>query len=129
MVEYQHNPPLDNRQLNELFAASWPGHEQRDFQPVLRRSLGCVGAFEADRLVGFVNLAWDGGQHAFLLDATVHPDFQRQGIGTQLVEEAAAIARRAGATWLHVDFEPRLSQFYLGSCRFAATSAGLMKLD
>lgn len=128
MVEYRQNPPLDNRQLNELFAASWNEHEERDFQPVLERSLGVVGAFEADRLVGFVNVAWDGGRHAFVLDTTVHQNFQRRGIGTRLVNEAAGIARRAGAIWLHVDFEPQLSQFYVEACGFAGTSAGVMRL-
>jgi ribosomal protein S18 acetylase RimI-like enzyme len=128
MVEYHENPPLDNRRLNELFAASWQGHGERDFQPVLARSLGYVAAFEAKRLIGFVNVAWDGGQHAFLLDTTVYPDFQRRGVGTRLVEQAAELARRGGAVWLHVDFERPLARFYCEACRFATTAAGLMKL-
>jgi GNAT superfamily N-acetyltransferase len=128
VVRYQHNPPLGNRPLNELFAASWNGHRQRDFQPVLKRSLGYVGAFEAEQLIGFVNVAWDGGEHAFLLDTTVHPSLRRQGIGTRLVKEAVDVARCAGAAWLHVDFEPRLARFYVDACGFAGTSAGLIKL-
>ncbi len=98
------------------------------FEPILERSLGYLGAFEAERLIGFVNVATDGGLHAFLLDTTVHPSFQRQGIGTRLVAEAVAIARRAGAVWLHVDFEPRLSRFYIERCGFAETSSGVMRL-
>jgi hypothetical protein len=33
-------------------------------------------------LVGFVNLAWDGGDHAFFLDTKVAGEHQRQGIAT-----------------------------------------------
>jgi GNAT superfamily N-acetyltransferase len=75
-----------------------------------------------------VNVATDGGELAFLLDTTVHPDFRRRGIGTQLVCRASELARRHGATWLHVDFEPVLSGFYFKSCGFQATAAGLIRL-
>jgi hypothetical protein len=34
-------------------------------------SLGWVCARNKDELVGFVNVAWDGGAHAFILDAIV----------------------------------------------------------
>ena len=73
MVRYQRNPTLDNRQLNELSAASWRAPSDSDFLPVLKRSLGYVGAFDGDLLVRFVNIAWDGNEHAFLLDTTVRP--------------------------------------------------------
>ena len=50
-----------------------------------RHSLTWVGAFSSGRLVGFVHAVWDGGTHAFILDTMVHPDFQRLGIGRDLV--------------------------------------------
>jgi hypothetical protein len=34
---------------------------------VLARSLAYVAAQESDRLIGSVNVAWDGGQYVFLL--------------------------------------------------------------
>ena len=52
--------------------------------------------------MGFVNVAWDGGIHAFMLDTTVHPAYQRQGIGRHLVELAAAEARRRRMEWLQL---------------------------
>ena len=94
---------------------------------MLPRSLAHLGAFEGQRLVGFVNVAWDGGVHAFLLDTSVHPELQRRGIATQIVQQAADVARARGAEWLHVDFEPRLEAFYR-ACGFAPTAAGLIRL-
>ena len=128
MIEYRERPPLDNETLHGLFAASWDDHDRRDFGEILSRSLVYVTAFEDDRLIGFVNVATDGGEHAFLLDTTVHPDFRRRGIGTQLVCRASESARRHGATWLHVDFEPALTDFYFKSCGFRSTAAGLIRL-
>jgi GNAT superfamily N-acetyltransferase len=119
-------PPQD--ELSALFAAAWGSAPSPTYvEQVLPRSLAHLGAFEGQRLVGFVNVAWDGGVHAFLLDTSVHPELQRRGIATQIVQQAADVARARGAEWLHVDFEPRLEAFYR-ACGFAPTAAGLIRL-
>ena len=127
-ISFVLSPPITNEQVNQLFAASWPDHKPRDFGPILTRGLAYLCAYEGERLVGFVNLAWDGGIHAFLLDITVHPDVQHRGIGQQLVREAVTAAQTRGISWLHVDYEPQLEAFYRG-CGFKFTNAGLMRLD
>jgi GNAT superfamily N-acetyltransferase len=114
--------------MYELSRAAWGGEvTPKDFSTVLARSLAHVGAYDGERLIGFVNVAWDGGIHAFILDTAVHPDFRRQGIATHLVKEAASLARQRGAHWLHVDFEPHLEKFYR-DCGFRPTMAGLTDL-
>jgi ribosomal protein S18 acetylase RimI-like enzyme len=119
---------VTNQELNALFAAAWPEpHTDRDFAPVLARSMGYICAYVESRLIGFVNVAWDGGSHAFLLDPTVHPDVSRQGIGSELVRRATELARSNGAEWLHVDYEPHLAEFYR-KCGFRKTEAGLIRL-
>lgn len=130
-VVYRHCPAVTNAELNALFALAWPQHTWRDFQPVLRRSLAYIGAYTTDRtvdrLIGFINLAWDGGLHAFVLDTTVHPALRRRGIGRQLVRQAVAAARAHGVEWVHVDFEAPLRGFYR-QCGFRPTAAGLLQV-
>lgn len=123
------NPPLADAELNALRAAAWADGSvaDQDWRPILERSLGWVGAVAGGRLVGFVNVAWDGGAHAFLLDTAVHPEVRRQGVGRALVREAAALAREAGCEWLHVDFDDDLEPFYR-ACGFRPTLAGLLDL-
>ena len=124
MIEFRVREPVSRDSLNELFRVSWdppaPG-------PPLDHSLTWVTAHDGESLVGFVNLAWDGGAHAFLLDPTVDPVWRRKGIGTALVRKAVEEARRAGVHWIHVDYEPTLQGFYEG-CGFRETRAGLMNL-
>jgi GNAT superfamily N-acetyltransferase len=92
-------------------------------------STGWVTARTVDGvLVGFVNVAWDGGDHAFLLDTKTRGSQQRRGIGTRLVEVAVREARAAGCEWLHVDFRDELAAFYFEACGFRATAAGLIRL-
>lgn len=126
-VEYRISPPVTNQDLNDLFADAWPNHNTWDFTPTLKRSLGYVCAYQDEQLVGFVNVAWDGGQHAFLLDTTVRRDMQHHGIGLELVRRAENLAREARLEWMHVDYEVHLSEFY-EKCGFKNTPAGLIKL-
>jgi ribosomal protein S18 acetylase RimI-like enzyme len=126
-VEIVARPALTDDQLNALFAASWPGHTPRAFGPTLAHCLGHLGALAAGRLIGFVKVAWDGDDHAFLLDPTVHPEFRRRGIGVALVRHAAAMAAEARVEWLHVDYEPHLAGFY-EAAGFRPTEAALLRL-
>ena len=79
-------------------------------------------------LVGFVNVAWDGSDHAFLIDPKTRGSFQHRGIGTRLVRLAAEHAKAAGCEWLHVDFDAELRSFYFDACGFTPTDAGLVNL-
>lgn len=113
--------------MNGLFDLAWTNHVSIEFEPILSRSLVYLCAYSDERMVGFVNIAWDGGCHAFLLDTTVHPQYQRRGIGRSLVEMAVREATQRGITWLHVDYEPHLREFYQ-QCGFVSTEAGLINL-
>ncbi|MBY5606969.1 GNAT family N-acetyltransferase [Rhizobium leguminosarum] len=127
MLDLRIDPFPPAAELNALFSAAWGSPHNRDFTRILSRSLAHIGAYQDDRLVGFVNVAWDGGIHAFILDTSVHPEMQRQGIATRLVREATSVARERGAEWLHVDFQPHLTGLYR-ACGFRPTEAGLIKL-
>lgn len=90
-------------------------------------ALAHICAYDGERLVGFVKLIWDGGVHAFLLDTTVHAEYQRRGIGRRLVERALEVAKERGLEWVQVDYEAYLETFYQ-SCGFRPTLAGLVNL-
>lgn len=94
-----------------------------------RHSLGWVCARDGSDLVGFVNVAWDGGIHAFVLDTVVAPRVRRQGVGAALADVAVRESRAAGCRWLHVDFTDDLRAFYYDACGFEPTSAGLIALS
>lgn len=126
-VEYTISEPIGNHELNELFRSSWPNHQAVDFQVVLRHSMAHVCALLDGRLVGYVNAAWDGRTHAFILDTNVHPAHRRQGIGKRLVGLAVEQASAKGVTWVHVDHEPSLKAFY-ASCGFRSSEAGVLHL-
>ena len=137
-VCYRVRGPVDDVDLSALHDAAFgePGPVLPWNSRLHHHSLTWVEAYAvgteasrsgAARLVGFVNVAWDGGVHAFLLDTCVADEQRGAGIGTELVRRAVAEARKAGCDWLHVDLEPHLASFY-ARCGFGPTHAGLMRL-
>jgi GNAT superfamily N-acetyltransferase len=119
-----------NEALNELHAEAF-NHARWDHDwlaQVSTHSLGWVCAFDGDTLIGFVNVPWDGAQHAFIIDPVVLKRYERLGIGTTVVLLATEHARAAGCRWLHVDFDEPLRRFYFDACGFTPTDAGLIDL-
>ncbi|MBK8085630.1 MAG: GNAT family N-acetyltransferase [Devosia sp.] len=126
-IVYRLDPFPTDAELARIWRAAWGQPWTGGLHAVLPRSIVHACAYDGDLLVGFVNVAWDGGKHAFLLDPTVDVTYQRRGIGRELIRRATDAARERGAEWLHVDHEPQLGAFYR-RCGFRPTHAGLIDL-
>lgn len=130
-IVYDTRGTVDDAALTELHSRAFgavhdgvvPWSQRR-----ARHSLTWAAAYDGDRLVGFVNVIGDGGEHAVVLDTMVDPDWQGHGVGRRLVGAAVDAARDAGCTWLHIDYLPEHADFYERACGFTPTSAGLMRL-
>jgi GNAT superfamily N-acetyltransferase len=130
MITYEWRGYFDNAVINALHAEGF-GHRALDddwWRQVNEHSLGWACARQHSELVGFVNVAWDGAVHAFILDTLVAEGVRRQGVGAELVAVAVRESRAAGCEWLHVDFDEHLRSFYLERCGFRPTDAGLIAL-
>jgi GNAT superfamily N-acetyltransferase len=130
VITYEWRGAFNSAELNALHAEGFDHRRLDDdwWGQVSRHSLGWVCAREGSDLVGFVNIAWDGGVHAFVIDTLVTTRARHRGVGTALVATAEREARAAGCEWLHVDFDDHLRPFYFGSCKFRPTNAGLIAL-
>jgi len=133
MITHEWRGDFGNAEMNQLHAeafetrifdeSEWNWREQ-----VERHSLGWVVARDDEKLVGFVNVPWDGLVHAWIQDTMVAEDARHHRIGTELVAVAVREARRAGCEWLHVDFDDHLRPFYFQACGFRPTNGGLIAL-
>jgi GNAT superfamily N-acetyltransferase len=129
-VDYSWRCPISDEEMVELVKSHGGRPAPGWWDRIRPRSLGWVTARTRDgTLVGFVNVAWDGGDHAFLIDTKTRGTWQRRGVGTEVVRRAAHHARAAGCEWLHVDFEADRAPFYFDACGFRPTDAGLLHLD
>lgn len=128
-ISYAWRDPITDEEMVDLVKSHGGRAVAGWWTRTKEHSLGWVAARDRGGvLVGFVNVAWDGGDHAFLIDTKTRGSYQHRGVGTAVVRLAAARARAAGCTWLHVDFEPELRAFYFDACGFRPTDAGLIHL-
>jgi GNAT superfamily N-acetyltransferase len=115
-------PPRSVRELYEHVGWSRPGSEE-DIAEVLEAG-PAVGAWDGDRLVGFVRALSDGHLAAYVEDVMVHQDYRRDGVGGQimarLLKEIGQVAN------LNLFCELPVVQFYEGN-GFRPTSYVLMQ--
>ena len=133
-ISYSWRGAFTDTEVNELHAEAfgtrvftseeWPWQ-----QLTAQHSLGWVTARDGDSLVGFVNVLSDGLVHAWIQDVMVSTSHRRTGVGRGVVAAATDGARAAGCEWLHVDFDDDLEAFYIESCGFRPTKAGLIALQ
>lgn len=79
---------LNWQELISLFKlAELSGREGDKVRRAFENSTTVCFAFDGSRLVGGARALSDREYHATIYDVAVHPDYQRRGIGTRLVNE------------------------------------------
>ncbi len=90
MIEYTEERKFTQKQVEELFLSiGWvSGKYPTQLYRALQNSYFVLSAWDGERLVGLIRGIDDGGMTAFQHYLLVSPDYQRQGIASQLVERA-----------------------------------------
>ena len=88
-IRFQHdNHGIDWPELIRLFKlADLGGREGEKIRRAFENSTAVCFAFDGARLVGAARALSDLEYHATVYDVVIHPDYQRQGIGTRLMNE------------------------------------------
>ena len=133
-VRYEWRGSFESTEVNGLHAEAFETRMYSDDEwnwsdLLAKHSFGWVVARDGGRLVGFVNVVWDGFKHAWIQDTMVASADRNLGIGTQMIEIVRSECQRAGCEWLHVDFDEHLAKFYFQSCGFTRSTAGLIRLS
>jgi GNAT superfamily N-acetyltransferase len=133
-VSYEWRGSFENAEVNALHSEAFETRVYSDDEwnwigLLAKHSLGWVVVRDDGRLVGFANVVWDGFTHAWIQDTMVADADRSQGIGTQMIEIVRSECQGAGCEWLHVDFDEDLGKFYLQSCGFTPTAAGIIRLS
>ena len=76
--------PQDYNHLRK--AVGWRTHQEEAIELGLPNTLYCVCAYVGEELVGMARIIGDAGLAYYLQDVIVIPAYQRQGIGTQIMD-------------------------------------------
>lgn len=84
--------------------------------------------FDGDRLIGYAAVVSNGMTDAYIQDLMVHPDYQQQGIGRQLMQQTLDRLRADGIYMVSVIYGDAELQTYYEDFGFTTMLCGQMEL-
>jgi predicted N-acetyltransferase YhbS len=121
MIKYRDNANITAEQAIDLYKRSTlgerrPVHNVQTFEAMLQNANLTVTAWDGEKLVGISRSLTDFAYVAYLADLAVDEEYQRSGIGKQLIEETKArlgpecmivllAAPKANEYYGHIGFE------------------------
>ena len=113
MISYEFDATVSPADIADLRqAVGWNRMERDLSDPRLTTTLQLC-AFDEKRLIGYAQVISNHVTDAYIQDVMVHPDYQRQGIGTQLMEKLLSRLEEDGIYMVNVIYgEDALRPFY-----------------
>ena len=121
MIEYRDHATITAEQAIDLYKRSTLGerrpiHNVQTFEAMLKNANLTITAWDGEKLVGISRSLTDFSYVAYLADLAVDEQYQRSGIGKQLIEETKArlgpecmivllAAPKANEYYEHIGFE------------------------
>ena len=121
MIEYRDNSTLTPEEAIDLYIRSTLGerrpiHSAQTFAAMLKNANLTITAWDKDKLVGISRSLTDFSYVAYLADLAVDQEYQKSGIGKQLIEETKSrlgpdcmivllAAPKANEYYEHIGFE------------------------
>lgn len=109
---YQENDPVSAAALADLRESVGWNRMEECYKDPLMTSYCHIAAYEQDCLIGYIDCVSNGVTDAYIQDLMVHPNYQNNGIGTELMNRMIAYLKSKGVYMISVIYEDRLSPFY-----------------
>jgi len=115
MIDYRDNASITALQAIDLYNRSTlcerrPVHNIQTFEAMLKNANLTITAWDGEKLVGISRSLTDFAYVAYLADLAVDQQYQRSGIGKQLIDETKA---RLGAECMIVLLAaPKANEYY-----------------
>ncbi len=112
-MRYEFDAPVSAAELADLRQSVGWNRMSHDLANEQLHNAFHLCCFDGERLIGFAAVVSNGVTDAYIQDVMVHPDYQRQGIGTQLMEHVLARLEADGMYMVSVVYgEEALLPFY-----------------
>ena len=115
MIDYRDNASITAEQAIDLYKRSTlgerrPVHNIQTFEAMLKNANLTITAWDGEKLIGISRSLTDFSYVAYLADLAVDQQYQRSGIGKQLIEETKV---RLGAECMIVLLAaPKANEYY-----------------
>jgi ribosomal protein S18 acetylase RimI-like enzyme len=88
-IHFQTNDSaVDWVEVSNLFTSiGWGSRDPHDVRAAFKKSTFACFAFDDRKLVGFGRTIDDGKYYATVVDVVVHPEYQHQNVGRQIMQQ------------------------------------------
>ena len=123
---YKINEPVSAKAISDLRASvGWNRMDESYKNPHLTSYLN-ISVFDNNKLVAYIDSVSNCVTDAYIQDLMVHPDYQGQGIGTELMNRMISLLKQNHIYMISVIFDENLKAFY-NKFGFQFTCAGQMQ--
>ncbi len=127
-MRYEFDVPVSAAALADLRQSIGWNRMEADLADERLHNAFHLCCFDADRLIAYVSVVSNGVTDAYIQDLMVHPEYQRQGIGQQLMQRTLARLRADGIYMVSIIYGDAELQRYYEAHGFTTMLCGQMEL-
>lgn len=127
-MRYEFDAPVTAAALADLRQSVGWNRMERDLADPKLHNAFHLCAFDGERLIGYVAVVSNGITDAYIQDLMVHPAYQLQGIGRQLMQRTLDRLRMDGIYMVSVIYGDAELQQYYEDFGFTTMLCGQMEL-
>ena len=109
---YVCNEAVSVKELADLRESIGWNRMENEYKNPLLTSYYHIAVYEKEVLIGYIDCVSNGVTDAYIQDLMVHPDYQRRGVGTDLMKKMIDYLKKKHIYMISVDFEEKLKPFY-----------------
>ena len=109
---YVCNEAVSVKELADLRESIGWNRMENEYKNPLLTSYYHIAVYEKEVLIGYIDCVSNGVTDAYIQDLMVHPDYQRRGIGTELMTIMINYLKQKHIYMISVVFEESLKPFY-----------------
>lgn len=127
-MRYEFDAAVSARALAALRQSVGWNRMERELADVRLHNAFQLYCFDEDRLIGYSAVVSNGVTDAYIQDLMVHPDYQQQGIGHQLMQRTLERLRNEGIYMVSVIYGDAELLKYYEEFGFTTMLCGQMEL-
>ena len=109
---YVCNEAVSVKELADLRESIGWNRMENEYKNPLLISYYHIAVYEKEVLIGYIDCVSNGVTDAYIQDLMVHPDYQRRGVGTELMTMMINYLKQKHIYMISVVFEENLKPFY-----------------
>ena len=109
---YEYNEAISAKSIADLREAVGWNRMENEYSNPLLKSYYHIAVYDGDKMIVYIDCVSNGVTDAYIQDLMVRPDYQGNGIGTDLMNKMIAHLRNEQIYMISVVFDESLKGFY-----------------